>query len=71
MNAIPDQTSFEFVRVGVLFLDSRERECKWIEGEVDWDRTICCGMRTVVGRSYCNEHLARAYPKPLRVCEQP
>lgn len=36
------------------------RLCKWIEGDPLGAHTIC-GARTKAGKSYCDEHHARAY----------
>lgn len=45
---------------GVPFLETKERQCRWIvEGEkLD---AICCGVRALRGKSLCREHYGIAY----------
>ena len=40
------------------------RTCQWIKGEPCGSETKYCGEPTRAGRSYCDEHCARAYQPP-------
>ncbi|MCC6194597.1 MAG: hypothetical protein IT518_09040 [Burkholderiales bacterium] len=43
------------------------RTCQWIDGEPSADDACKCGQPTMLGFSYCEPHLARAYqPRKVR-----
>lgn len=49
---------------GMLFSDAVERSlCRWVLGDVDGNRTRCCGGKALMGRPYCVEHMAVSYPR--------
>lgn len=42
---------------GIPFVETREGQCRFIEGEAD-AHARCCGARTIPGRSWCPRHAA-------------
>lgn len=47
----------------VSILDRREFQCAWIVGAGEDGRATCCGAPVLAGKSWCQEHRARVFPK--------
>lgn len=53
---------------GVVLFDLKAWSCRFIDGNPASARTLYCGARSVLGKSYCPAHLARCEaPRELRV----
>ena len=48
---------------GVLFVYTKNRQCKWIDNEPCGLETRVCGKLTATGKSWCPEHHALVYNK--------
>lgn len=45
--------------------------CRWIDGDVQARTHVWCGKPCVQGRSYCEEHLKRAYYRRRKALQRP
>ena len=49
----------------VTIVDLEAHHCRWIEGDVDEDRTVYCGQQIKDGFHYCEQHAMRAVDRTV------